>query len=396
MPRYHQLDALRGIASLQVLFGHMLIILPTVFFAGNNFVEGLKLANNTGWFDKLIFYLTYSPLHFFWHGSAAVNFFFLLSGFVLSSSLSGKKGIISYIQYLLKRFFRLYVPFVIIILISMVCRLIFYKSGNVDIFSGWMKAIWEHKVSAQEFFNLIVFRNRNFHNVVTTLWSIEVEIKMSVIVPLLIWVIHLFRRWKLLSVAWHIIIWCIAFLITHRAGKDFTEVPVFDEFVMLYILPFVTGILLFVHSGFFIGIFEKMKKIPVWCLLILAVILYTNRYISWKVWGIAFFSPLLFLENDVLSIAGALFVLLSFNPMICRFLSHKFLIYTGKISYSLYLVHPVVLAAIMYSLGAKLPYWMLAILILGISLPTAGIFYRLVEDPLNSFGRHLAGRIHKK
>lgn len=60
---YPELDGLRGLAALMVFFSHAMgLLYPT----------------------PLITYLQSSPFRILWDGAAAVDFFFVLSGFVLT------------------------------------------------------------------------------------------------------------------------------------------------------------------------------------------------------------------------------------------------------------------------------------------------------------------------
>jgi peptidoglycan/LPS O-acetylase OafA/YrhL len=364
---------------------------------GNDYVAGMELEHSSNALHRLVYYITYTPIHFFWLGNGAVNFFFLLSGFVLASSLTGKTGVGNYVQYLIKRFFRLYLPFAIVILISIMLREVFYNnSDGINRYSDWLKGIWSHPIGLKEFWELITFKNRDFHNVVSTLWSIEVEIKMSIMVPLLLSFLALCKRFPVLKRVWHFAIWFAAFIITHNAGKDFSHTPVFDQFVMLHILPFVTGVLLFIYSPRLISAFERSTRFEVIIFLTMAILLYTNRWITHVLWDIPFWGPFYVFENDVLVLAGALFLMVSFNPHVQKFLSNKILIFTGKISYSLYLIHPIVLSSVVYGFGNQLPLPIVGSIIIALSIPISYLFYKTVENPLNNIGRLLAKRIRLK
>ncbi|WP_182299468.1 acyltransferase family protein [Cohnella cholangitidis] len=67
--RFVQLDALRGLASLAVLFSHILLITG---------------PSSMGYVVYALLTRTYSPFQIFVNGNGAVVLFFVLSGFVLS------------------------------------------------------------------------------------------------------------------------------------------------------------------------------------------------------------------------------------------------------------------------------------------------------------------------
>jgi len=65
----------------------------------------------------------------------------------------------------------------------------------------------------------------------------------------------------------------------------------------------------------------------------------------------------------------------------------------GRVSYSLYLTHLVVLLALVYTLYNLLPMWLILLLVLTVSLVTAEIFNRWIEMPSARLGKHMAGRL---
>src|ERR1700738_3699896 len=102
------LDSLRGLAALSVVFHHCLLVFP-IFLAA--FYHNPNLNNN------LVLILTYSPIHILWAGHEAVILFFVLSGFVLSLPFLNNNTI-SYHKYIVKRFCRIYIPYIIVLFIS--------------------------------------------------------------------------------------------------------------------------------------------------------------------------------------------------------------------------------------------------------------------------------------
>lgn len=90
--RYQQLDALRGLAALAVVFHHCLLI-PSSFD-----------------YSMLAHILMSSPLGIVRAGSEAVNLFFVLSGFVLALQLNDSD--MNYSQYLTRRVCRIWIPYI--------------------------------------------------------------------------------------------------------------------------------------------------------------------------------------------------------------------------------------------------------------------------------------------
>jgi peptidoglycan/LPS O-acetylase OafA/YrhL len=62
----------------------------------------------------------------------------------------------------------------------------------------------------------------------------------------------------------------------------------------------------------------------------------------------------------------------------------------GKVSYSLYLSHQVVLLAIAHLLYRQMPMWVILILYLPLALIVAEILNRLIELPSSHLGKTLS------
>lgn len=68
----------------------------------------------------------------------------------------------------------------------------------------------------------------------------------------------------------------------------------------------------------------------------------------------------------------------------------------GKVSYSLYLLHTVVLFSLVYLLYGVLPLWAILALVLPVSMVAAAAGYRLLEVPSIALGRRLTARAAKR
>ncbi|WP_410805811.1 acyltransferase family protein, partial [Paraburkholderia sp. SIMBA_053] len=72
--RYLELDSLRGLAALSVLFYHCLRIFPSLDVGAPDFAN-----DSDNWFINA---LLNTPLRILWSGHESVILFFILSGFV--------------------------------------------------------------------------------------------------------------------------------------------------------------------------------------------------------------------------------------------------------------------------------------------------------------------------
>ena len=118
MMRIKQLDILRGIAAISVFLGHVLGVYSFEWY---------------GWK-----YINQSPLRVFWDGFAAVNLFFVLSGCCLALPYLDNKNRkkINYLEFIVKRIFRIYPAFIVSIILSLVF-IQFYEVPQSSIISEW-------------------------------------------------------------------------------------------------------------------------------------------------------------------------------------------------------------------------------------------------------------------
>ena len=76
-------------------------------------------------------------------------------------------------------------------------------------------------------------------------------------------------------------------------------------------------------------------------------------------------------------------------------LNHSLVLWTGRASYSLYLVHATVLFALAYALIGTRYVYLLAPLYFLLTILATAAFYRGVEVPTMNLGRELARRMRK-
>src|SRR5690349_4703939 len=100
--RFVTLDAMRGIAAISVMFFH--------YFLGTSY-------------------------HIFEHGEYAVDFFFVLSGVVLTHAFAAKICVnMSFIEYIKIRMIRLYPLYVIGLLLGAISFLFYMSSPKISTF----------------------------------------------------------------------------------------------------------------------------------------------------------------------------------------------------------------------------------------------------------------------
>jgi peptidoglycan/LPS O-acetylase OafA/YrhL len=119
--------------------------------------------------------------------------------------------------------------------------------------------------------------------------------------------------------------------------------------------------------------------------LITAVLAYTYRW-----W---FFPGLRLLHLNIIddwSVATGVCIFISFalsSKKVSRILISEPLPFLGKISYSVYLYHAIVLLAAVNILFGRIQLWQILLLSLATIIPISAVMYRLVEVPSIELGR---------
>ncbi|MGO4272558.1 acyltransferase family protein, partial [Paenibacillus sp. TAF58] len=165
--RLEELDSLRGLAAIFVLFLHMYLLVP-----------GNKVS-------KIIF--EYSPFRLLISGGESVVLFFVLSGFVLSMPYFNNKQS-SYLSFVVKRICRIYLPYLFTVFVVIGCRELFY-SGQIKGYSGWFNSYWVSPINMEILKDHVLLIGTFLSNLDPVIWSLLHEMRISIIFPFLMLVI---------------------------------------------------------------------------------------------------------------------------------------------------------------------------------------------------------------
>ncbi|OAS88193.1 MULTISPECIES: acyltransferase family protein [Metabacillus] len=366
--RFNELDSIRGLAALTVIFHHYLLIFPEIVqeTMGDNSYIALNIAK-------------YSPLHILWAGHEAVIMFFLLSGFVLSLPFI-QGGKVKYTKYLIKRIFRIYIPYIFSVFIAVFCLMMFSRGGIVNL-SDWFNSSWnkpiEWKLFFEHFLLINSFKNGEFDQVY---WSLVHEMRISIIFPFLM-IAVLKWNWKYILGS-SLFISLFGFLLIHFLGNTI------DYFLTLqYLFMFIAGSLLAKHRIHLISLFTSLSNPIKYILVSLAVLFYTFKW-----WGYNL-SPLYnsFSVDVVITIGASVFLIMSLSSKkVSKFLNLKSVRYMGKISYSIYLYHCIVLFSLINIFYGSINITLILIGSLILTLLVASLAYNLIEIPSITLGRKLS------
>jgi peptidoglycan/LPS O-acetylase OafA/YrhL len=369
--RFYELDSLRGIAAMTVVFHHFFMILPNI-------------ADN----GKSLWLLKYTPLHLFWSGHEAVIFFFLLSGFVLSLQFFGKK--VYYPGFIIKRICRIYIPYIAAVIIAIICSQIFYKGLNPAL-SSWFNSVWTTKPTAGLVANHFAFIT-NFDNGVfnPVLWSLVHEMRISLLFPLIMLLV-LRYDWKI-NIAFGLL-FSVSGMALHYIAKFKMNYEA-DYFMTIhYIAFFIIGALLAKNRIYLISRYQALSQRNRYLLLLCAVPFYLFTWLFNKT--ILSFNMGWF-PDWIISGGVAVFIIAALgSDKISRILLSRPVHFLGKTSYSIYLYHAVILLCLVHCLYAKIP--LVAIWIMGLVLliVISSVSFNYVELPSIKAGHALSGVLKK-
>ncbi|MET3847079.1 MULTISPECIES: acyltransferase [unclassified Paenibacillus] len=362
MGRFDQLDSLRGLASLVVLITHCVLVCTS--------------------FSPLILY---TPLYVLVSGPEAVIFFFILSGFVLSLSfIEGKKQ--TYRSYLVRRIFRIYLPFLVSITITLLlCNILF--RGGVGI-SDWASGKWVEKADFYTYLQQInILSDHETTSFNPVVWSLIHEMRISIIFPLLMILINRLD-WKISIM----IALCCSAIGGANLVFEFEESLGYQTswfYSLHYTSMFIIGALLAKQRSYLQRKFMLLKLSHKILLLFIAFLGYTySRGVSIESlpfskavsdWGIA------------IGVSIVIIAAIS-STRFSNLLNWKPISFFGKISYSLYLFHATVLFTFVSLLDKYLSTWSLVLMSLIPLILISFLSWKWLEVPSIKIGKLIGKR----
>ncbi len=357
LKRIDSLDGLRGVACLSVLLFHAGIMAHP--------------------FGPDVFY-SLVP------GASAVMVFYVLSGVVLSIvpfRCLAEQRTYDWFGYFPRRMVRLCIPLFSAIAIGVVAGFVSHSMGMqsrsalaVDYGSGVAGIMHDIFMQFDMLFNVsddgTTLGGEPLRRVDSPVWSMSWELWFSILLPLVLFVVWRIRRdW--LAVA------CIAVLLlaSHFSGY----------FPLRLCLMFVLGTLLAKHLG-------KLSAVRMPAAVEILATVASLALIELPVFfeGALTHAACSTLMN--MSCMGLVAIAMT-DGVLCKALSCRVCRWLGKISYSMYLTHAIViggLAAFLPKLG--LSGLSVSVVALAASFAFAWVFWRLVERPSIGWSRRLQSR----
>jgi peptidoglycan/LPS O-acetylase OafA/YrhL len=373
--RIDQLDSLRGLAALTVVFNHI----PFVVFAS----------------PFLLVLLRWLGINY---GTGPVILFFILSGFVLSIPFLERR--VSYFPYFVKRFFRIYVPYVFAIAIAILLSQLFYNE-KVEEVGSYSNMLWTTPISLNLIFEHIYFLGNIHSNAFNgVIWSLIHELRISLIFPFIVLMIKRLD-WKMTIIICLVLSTISGFNnVLNLQLSNGMNITYFHT--IQYTALFMLGSLLAKHRKGIITLYQKQRVYFKWILLFFSFFMYNFSELfvgylyeltNFKVISYYFFV----LVEYGIAIGSIGFMISAMGSLrVKNFLLIKPIAFLGKISYSLYLFHLPVILSCIYLLHEVLPFWVISFLGLVLSIIISTIAWVIVEKPSMVTGRKLSKRLEDK
>ncbi len=297
-------------------------------------------------------------------GKYGVIVFFVLSAYTIAMSFEREEQI-NYMQYLLRRLFRVVPMYYLVVIIA-------FFFGGIQEYFGLFNVTnsWFNLFSHLTFFNLFQVEYRN--NLLGVEWSVPIELFYYLVLPLL----YGFLRKNLMSGV-HLFIFSLALSLM---GTKFLSAHLYSQFndisyhwsPVKYLFSFSFGLIL--H-----GFYKRFKnQIPLLSgIVLLELFLLLLCFI---------YSDLEHHEEFITLWTGAIIIIAQSRSNISKLLfENKVVIFFGTISYSFYLIHFPVLVIMRTLVSNSI---LVSVCSLLITIFVSYLTYRFIEKPFIRIGKN--------
>ena len=359
--KYKELDGLRGVAAVVVFLSHILKINSDISF-WNIFAAG--------------------TIGIIFNGHAAVQLFFVLSGFVLSLPYLDQTKDLNLTNFYAKRILRIYPAYLFTLLLSVILKNVVFNAAALNNPSyfiqnsyfpiGFWNWHWDfnHLKEILKMFFLIgpVFSSGLLD---PPIWSLVIEMKMSLILPFLIKIV---MRSSVIS---NIFLLVIFISITYK----YSTAP---------IAIFLIGVLLAKYKEELLRLLNKLRSLNVILLFITALCLFNSNLIFHSFRKLNMDLSLFY--NYMISIGSAVIIIsiIAFKKIASVF-KIGVIEFLGNISYSFYLIHFPIMFTVISLISRVVPFG-IACIYLSSFLATVVLGYLInvsIERPFQKSAKYL-------
>jgi peptidoglycan/LPS O-acetylase OafA/YrhL len=398
--RYNELDSLRGLAASTVVLGHLA-----------EFTFAVNIPHSWIVWRHVVMAVNRTPLTVLMAGGSAVRFFFVLSGFVLMLPFLRHKEN-PYFPYMVKRICRIYLPYLAAIALALAGD--YWLAGHpLSLFGGSVKTTWSRPISMHLVWqHVMMLGHFDAEQIDPVLWSLVQEMRISILYPLIaLAVLKLSRRGLLtlvmvieagvlavpfffpqvdIGLASYVMTahWAMMFIVGAWLAMERETITKWMQGMSKGAKAWLAGVAFLMYSMGIKTLWGEQFNIHV-----LYPVERVHAISRWVNTGFLSYVPV-WMGDWVATICAAIAICFALTDRRTKaVLNHKLVLVTGRASYSLYLVHGIVLYAMLYLLwGTRyfvlfLPGYLLLTILLTI------LFYRFVEIPTMKLGRSLAKRM---
>ena len=350
LKRAKELDGLRGIAALTVVFWHFFSLFP---------------ANAWTMIWKL------SPLYVLIAGREAVVVFFVLSGFALQRMyLKSKEA--GYAAFALRRTMRIYGPYFGALALAIAADYALSKGYRAH-FSPWFNRTWTLPIHSSDVWSHVAFLgvyNSTIFN--TAFWSLVHEMRISLLFPLLYLIVAAKGALRQIAVAISLLFAGSVAAATFASNTDFGDSVHFSAL-------FVAGIFIAERKKELANRYRFLTRPQRILIATVVVMLFCYGRLLAHLLPASYSS----LIDLPIGLGASGLVILAFSsPLSAACLTSKSVAWLGDISYSLYLIHGTILFALVNLLNPERPMLWLLCLYVPLTLLVASAFHAAVEKPL--------------
>lgn len=312
-------------------------------------------------------------------GFLGVDIFFVISGYLITSIIYREmvEGTFSFANFYNRRIKRILPVFFVVLFVGLIVVWSIFLPRD---FYGIINSV----IASLAFMSNIYFaRLGDYFGIdnelrpFTHIWSLSVEEQFYFIFPLILLIIFkikFFSKNKLITL---VVGGCILILLS------FINLKKFDIELDIYYLPHLRIIELFIGSILSVFLYEKGNKLSVKQSNILGVISFIVLFLSLYIKD--FFTPDNYFPGVLALLpctaTGLLILSNEKGQWIKDIFSLKFVVWIGKLSYSLYLWHWVVLAIFRYIFGVGVLSLNNLLVALAITFIFSLLTYYLIEQP---------------
>ncbi len=350
--RIEAFDGLRGYAALTVAISHCL--------------TAVALSAEERWL------VADTPLAVFLRPAGAVQLFFVLSGYVLAFSLSRGGGLADVGVYYARRVFRIYLPYAAALGVAWLAAFQYPVTPPGQGLTRWIRNYAGIHVDAAALPGFLWLPSMAGGQLPVG-WSLRVEVIFSLLLPLMLLLARRLHWALLVPLALAAVSWGNS-LQTPRFALDFT-----------------LGIIVFLERERLAALVARIPKPVVPLCVAAAAMLFAFPGGLGPVSGSDLEVVAMGLGN------AALLLFVAEVPWLGALFASRPMVFLGRVSYSLYLLHFTVLILLAPHLVGRQPTLLdgaiLTVAVLAVSLVASEIFYRVVERPSIDIGHALSRRL---